>query len=276
MDRRLAPFSGRVALQVLRGQVEAVFVPGEAGAVAVPVADLCASPFGARDRQVVLGQALVVIERRTDEGQGEAVFVQMSKDGYCGWLEAGAVGPALAATHWVAAVGTHLYPEARVQARATAALPFGARLVVTGAQSNWAEVGGGFVPAMHLRALGDWFHDPVAAAEMFLGTPYLWGGNSRDGIDCSGLVQAALLACGRQCPGDSDLQAGIGTALAEGDALQRGDLVFWKGHVAMVVDGQRLIHANGFTMSVAYEGIVACIDRIAASGGGAVTARRRV
>ncbi len=129
---------------------------------------------------------------------------------------------------------------------------------------------------MHLRALGEWCQDPVAVAEMFLGTPYLWGGNSRDGIDCSGLVQAALLACGRDCPGDSDQQAGIGTELAEGDALRRGDLVFWKGHVAMVVDGDRLIHANGHSMSVAHEGIAACIERIAAAGGGPVTARRRV
>jgi cell wall-associated NlpC family hydrolase len=89
-------------------------------------------------------------------------------------------------------------------------------------------------------------------------------------------VQAALLACGRDCPGDSDQQAGIGTELAEGDALRRGDLVFWKGHVAMVVDGDRLIHANGHSMSVAHEGIAACIERIAAAGGGPVTARRRV
>ena len=271
MDRRLTPFSGRAALEAMRGQVEAVFVPGEKGAVAVPLADLCASPFGARDRQVALGEALVVIDRRDG-----AVFVQMAKDGYCGWLDAVAVGPALVATHWVAAAGTHLYPEARVQARAIAALPFGARLAVTGVQGDWAAVAGGFVPAMHLRAMGDMFHDPVAVAEMFLGTPYLWGGNSRDGIDCSGLVQAALLACGRACPGDSDQQAALGTPLAEGAALRRGDLLFWKGHVAMVVDGARLIHANGHSMSVCHEGIAACIDRIAAAGGGPVIARRRL
>ncbi|MEY4872306.1 MAG: hypothetical protein RLZZ563_1636 [Pseudomonadota bacterium] len=276
MDRRLTPFSGRAALEVLRGQVEAVFVPGEVGAVAVPLADLCASPGGARDRQVALGEALVVIDRRDDTQTGGAVFVQMAKDGYCGWLDAAAVGPALAATHWVAAAGTHLYPEPRVQARAVAALPFGARLAVTGMQGHWAEVAGGYVPAVHLRAAGDMFHDPVAVAEMFLGTPYLWGGNSRDGIDCSGLVQAALLACGRACPGDSDQQAGLGMPLAEGAALRRGDLLFWKGHVAMVVDGARLIHANGHSMSVCHEGIAACIDRIAAAGGGPVTARRRL
>ena len=200
----------------------------------------------------------------------------MAKDGYCGWLDAAAVGPALVATHWVAAAGTHLYPEPRVQAPAVAALPFGAKLAVTGVQGAWAAVAGCVVPAVHLRTVGDMFHDPVAVAEMFLGTPYPWGGNSRDGIDCSGLVQAALLACGRDCPGDSDLQAGIGTELAEGDALLRGDLVFWKGHVAMVVDGDRLIHANGHSMSVCHEGIAACIERIAAAGGGPITARRRV
>ena len=80
--------------------------------------------------------------------------------------------------------------------------------------------------------------DPVAVAELFLGTPYLWGGNSRAGIDCSGLVQAALLACGIACPGDSDLQAAIRrhARLSRSSRSARGDLIFWKGHVAMVAD----------------------------------------
>ncbi len=271
VDRRLTAFSGRVALDSLRGVVEADgFVSGEAGAVAVPLADLCASPGGARDRQVVLGDALVVIERRDGD-----VFVQMGKDGYCGWLMAGAVGPAVVPSHWVAAVGTHLYPEPRVQARELAALPFGARLAVLEDDGKWARVAGGFVPSVHLRQVRDGFDDPVAVAEMFLGTPYLWGGNSRDGIDCSGLVQAAWLACGRDCPGDSDMQQGLGAALAEAEALRRGDLIFWKGHVAMVVDEDRLIHANGHSMDVRHEGIAATVARIAAQGGGPVVARRR-
>lgn len=271
MDRRLTAFSGRVALDSLRGQVAAdSFVPGEPGAVAAPLADLCATPGGARDRQVMLGDALVVIERRD-----EAVFVQMGKDGYCGWLVAGAVGPAVTPTHWVAAVGTHLYPEPRVQAHESAALPFGARVAVAEADAKWAGVGDGFIPAMHLRRIGEWFGDPVAVAEMFVGTPYLWGGNSRDGIDCSGLVQAAWLACGRDCPGDSDMQQGLGEALADGAALRRGDLIFWKGHVGLVVDDERLIHANGHSMDVRHEGIAAAIARITAQGGGPVTARRR-
>lgn len=271
MDRRLTPFSGRVALECLRGVVEAEFVAGEAGAVAVALADLCATPGGARDRQVVLGEPLVVVERRDGH-----CFVQMGKDGYCGWLAAGAAGPAVAATHRVAAGATHLYPEARVQAREVMALPFGARLAVAESDGKWARVAGGFVPAMHLRALGDAEGDPVAVAERFLGSPYLWGGNSRDGIDCSGLVQGAMLACGRDCPGDSDQQARIGEEVPEGAALRRGDLLFWKGHVAMVVDGATILHANGHSMDVRHEGMAEAIARIAAQGGGPVTARRRV
>ena len=271
MDRRLTAFSGRVALEALRGVVAAeAFVAGEPGAVAVPLADLCACPGGARDRQVGFGAALVVVERR-----GEAVFVQMGRDGYCGWLEARAVGPAVTATHWVEAVGTHLYPEPRVQAREIAALPFGARVAVLEDLGKWARVAGGYLPSVHLRRYGAWFDDPVAVAEGFVGTPYLWGGNSRDGIDCSGLVQAAWHACGRDCPGDSDIQQGLGVALAEDAALRRGDLIFWKGHVALVVNGDRLIHANGHSMDVRHEGIGVAIARIAAQGGGPVVARRR-
>ena len=272
MDRRVTAFSGRVALEALRGNVEAeVYVAGEAGAVAVPLADLCAAPGGARDRQVVFGEPLVVVERRA----GHA-FVQMGKDGYCGWLAEAEVGPEVRATHWVAVRGTHLYPAPRVQARESAALPFGARLAVTGGGETWAEVVGGYVPAMHLRRMGDMFNDPVAVAELFLGAPYLWGGNSAAGVDCSGLVQGALLACGRICPGDSDMQAAMGAELGAGAVLRRGDLVFWKGHVAMMVDGARIIHANGHSMDVRIEGLEAATARIAAQGGGAVTGRRRV
>lgn len=270
MDRRLTPFSGHAALASLRGQVAAaVWTEGEAGAVAVPLADLLARPGGARDRQVVRGEALLVIDRQ--DGQA---FVRMDKDGYCGWLAEGAVGPAFTATHRVAAPATHLYPEPRVQARELCALPFGACLRVTEQDAKWARVEGGFVPAMHLRAVDDPFADPVAVAQMFLGTPYLWGGNSRDGIDCSGLVQAALLACGIPCPGDSDLQAALGTE-AEG-LPERGDLVFWKGHVALVAGPDLIIHANGHSMDVRHEGLADAIARITAQGGGPVTARRRV
>ncbi|NJM83669.1 MAG: C40 family peptidase, partial [Tabrizicola sp.] len=171
---------------------------------------------------------------------------------------------------------THVYPEPRVQAPESLALSLGARVKLTGTSGQWAETTAGFVPAGHLRALGDWPDDPVAVAESLIGTPYLWGGNSRAGLDCSGLNQLSLHAAGLACPGDSDQQEAIGADIPEGAALHRGDLIFWKGHVAIIVDPARLIHANGHTMSVAYEGIHACIARIAAQGGGPVIARRRL
>lgn len=272
MDRRITPFSGRVALESLRGQVEAAsFTAGRPALVAVPLADLLARPDGPRDRQVLMGDAVTVID-----SDGGFVFVQAAKDGYCGWLSATALEEgAPAPTHWVSAPASHLYPEPLVQAREIAALTLGARLTVQetglGKQGRFARTTRGFVPMRHLRAIGDWAEDPVSVAEAFLGTPYLWGGNSRAGIDCSGLAQAAMLAAGRPCPGDADLQERAGTALPEGAPLRRGDMIFWAGHVALVVDGTRLIHANGSTMSVAHEGTEACIARIKAEGGGPVT-----
>lgn len=271
MDRRLSPFSGKVALNSLRGQVDAPgWTDGEAAAIATPLADLCASPMGARDRQLVLGDAVTIVERRSD-----AVFVRSNKDGYCGWVDVRCVGAPVAPTHWVAAPMSHIYERPKVQAHERHALPMGARLAVLDVQNGFAETPHGFVPMVHLRAVGDWLSDPVSVAEQFLNVPYLWGGNSFCGLDCSGLVQVSWHACGLECPGDSDLQQALGDAIAEDETPRRGDLIFWKGHVAQVVDAHRLIHANGHSMSVRYEDIDPCIARIIAQGGGPVTARRR-
>jgi cell wall-associated NlpC family hydrolase len=148
-------------------------------------------------------------------------------------------------------------------------------VTVTGQSERFAETPDGFVPMIHLAPVDSRMPDPVVVAEMFLGTPYLWGGNSRAGIDCSGLVQAALLACGIACPGDSDLQSeSVGTELGPDAPLRRGDLVFWKGHVALVADPTRLIHAYGHIMATGYEGTNDAIARIAANGTPVLTRRR--
>ena len=155
-------------------------------------------------------------------------------------------------------------------------LALGARVRVTDTAGSLAQTPDGWVPRQHLRALGDWRDDPVSVAESLIGSPYLWGGNSRSGIDCSGLVQVAYFACGRACPGDSDLQmAGLGTALPATEPLRRGDLLFWKGHVALVCDGDRLIHANGHSMNVAYEDIAGCLARIERTDAGTYLGARR-
>jgi cell wall-associated NlpC family hydrolase len=271
MDPRLTPANSRAALETLRGTVEATrFTKGDAARVAAPLVDLCRAPQGPRERQLLLGDALTVIDRH----EGWA-FLQAAKDGYCGYLPEAAVGLPQAPTHWVSAPASHLYPEPRVQARERSALPFGARLTVTAISGAFAETPDGFVPRAHLRPADAPLADPVAVATLFLGTPYLWGGNSREGIDCSGLVQAALLACGIACPGDSDMQESLGQEVPEGAELQAGDLLFWKGHVALVADATRILHATGHFMATVFEDRIGAIDRIAAAGQ-PVIARRRL
>jgi len=274
VDRRLTPANGRVAAQHLRGQVTADrFVKGEDRRLNVPLADLLHEPHGRRERQLVLGDPVIVYERR--EGWS---FVQSQKDGYVGYLRTDTFDERATPTHWVAAPATHLYPEANFKVSERAHLPFGARLkVIAEVGSRFLETEDGFVPRQHLAPV-DWhYRDPVGVAALFLGTPYLWGGNSREGIDCSGLVQAACLACDLSCPADSDQQAlSAGQALPLDSPRKRGDLLFWKGHVALVVDEARLLHANAHSMSVAFEGIAEAETRIEQQGDGPVTAHRRL
>lgn len=271
MDRRTRAFSGRIAHVSLDGQIDAPMTEGQEAQVVTPLADLRDKPGGARDRQLLLGDAVTIIDH--DDGYA---FVMTSKDGYCGWVSAEALEAGPPATHWVVAPSTHLYSEPQVQAPEKAAVTLGSRVAVLGSWGAWANTPHGFIPIAHLRPIGQWAPDAVYVAECFLGTPYLWGGNSRFGIDCSGLIQVSLHAAGKPCPGDSDMQMQIGRALSPTEKLIRGDLIFWKGHVAMVVNENVLIHANGHTMSVNYEGIRDAIERISAAGGGLVQARQRV
>ncbi len=271
MDRRLTPATARIAHTSLKGKHDApAFTDGTRLRLTTPLTDLVKHPGGPRDRQLWLGETFTVIDHDAGYAFGFA-----AKDGYCGWLPQTALADTPAPTHWVAAPASHLYPEPRVQAPERAALPMGARLHVLDQDAKWTRTDHGYLPTPHLRALDDWLTDPAAVAESLLATPYLWGGNSRAGIDCSGLVQLAFLACGRPCPGDSDLQETLGHPLPDDAPPERGDLMFWRGHVAIVTDPETLIHANGHTMSVAYEPITACITRIRHQNGGPVTHRRR-
>ncbi|MBE9637694.1 C40 family peptidase [Salipiger mangrovisoli] len=273
MDRRLTPANGRVADAQLQGQVEAqYFTQGEPATVRADVADLLKAPAGARDRQLTHGAAVTVYERH----EGWA-FVQAQADGFVGYLSEEALGPRTAPTHRVATRATHAYAGANLKTPERAFLTLGARLCVTGQSGSFLETEAGFVPAGHLLPLDRPDPDPVAVSERLLGTPYLWGGNSAMGIDCSGLVQAGLLACGIDCPGDSDLQErALGTTLAPGIAPKRGDLFFWKGHVAWVADETTLLHANAHHMAVAYEPIADALTRIETQGDGPVTRHARL
>lgn len=271
-DARLTPANARVASEALRGQIEhANFAAGVARRVCVSVADLSPSPGGSRTRQLLLGAPVTCF----DIYQGWA-FVQ-ADDGYVGYLPHAAIAETLPPTHWIHARASHAYDAPDFKSPEIATLSHLSLVAVTGRVETWAKTPLGHIPLQHISPLPMLEADPVAAAEIYLGTPYLWGGNSAFGIDCSGLVQASCRGCGIPCPGDSDLQqAVLGRPLDSDSAAQRGDLLFWPGHVAWVLDAGRILHANAYTMSVAVEGMQAAITRIAAAGGGPVTGHKRL
>ncbi|MBV6636489.1 MAG: C40 family peptidase [Mameliella sp.] len=283
MDRRLTPFNGRVAHVSLTGQVEADrFVEGERHRIAAPIADLLTKPKGARDRQLLRGALFQVLDLADGWAYGFA-----ERDGYVGWVAASdLVGiPKEPETHRIASARSYgkTTPGLKRMGQITP-LSLGARLAVLEEIDGWARVAwarGGtprdlYVPGQHLAPVDHPEADPVAVAERLLNTPYLWGGNSALGIDCSGLVQIALHACGQDCPGDSDMQEALARALPPGTPPERGDLMFWKGHVAWVADPDTLIHANAYHMAVAYEPIKEAISRIRQQGDGPVTRHARL
>lgn len=261
-DRRFLRAAAGVAHVSLRGAMAgARLTEGVRHRLAAPLTDLCAAPDGARDRQLPLGTGfrLLVV-------QGGWAFGFAEDDGYCGWLPEAALGPDHPVSHRIAAPASHLYPAPEVRSRALHALPHGALLGVAGAEGAFARTAQGWVPLPHLRPLAERAADPVAVARGFLGVPYLWGGNSAAGIDCSGLVQAAFRACGRPCPADSDLQRAMPGPEVPPGAERPGDLIFWRGHVALVSAPGMILHANAHHMAVAEEPLAQAEARIAAAG----------
>jgi cell wall-associated NlpC family hydrolase len=271
-DPRSTPANDRVAaLHLAEIPAGAVRVAPQPRRVLKPVCDLLRGPQGRRDRQVLCGEVVDAYECR--DGW---CFVQARKDGYVGYLASTDLGPDAVATHWVARPATHVYDAPDIKSSDRAALSFGSRLTVIDETAMFVETDQGFVPKVHLLPVDRTMDDPVAVAELFLGAPYLWGGNSWFGLDCSGLVQAAMTACGLDCPGDSDQQqVALGTDVADGE-MKPGDLLFWKGHVGMVARNDRLIHSNAYQMAVGFEPLQNAIKRIEAQGDGRPTAHKRL
>jgi cell wall-associated NlpC family hydrolase len=278
-DRRLTPARADLAAEHLRGLVEAPrFAEGCKMRIVAASAPLRRSPQAdaSLETEALHGEGVTVY----DEEKGWA-WAQLERDQYVGYLPIAVLGAPSTPTHRVAALRTHAYPGPAIKLPPRMALSLGALLTIVGREGDFAISEEGFY--VWLRSLGELSArepDAVAVAERFLDTPYLWGGRTSEGIDCSGLVQTALMAAGIASPRDSDMmEAGLGEGIASDDpnaVLARGDLIFWKGHVGIMRDSLTLLHANGWHMKTVSEPLGQARERIAANGGGEVTSVRRL
>jgi hypothetical protein len=279
-DPRTTPARPDLAASHLAGKVEAKrFVDGKALEISAPQAPVRNKPVHEAEllTEALKGERITVYDTSAD---GWA-WGQLVGDSYVGYVPADALrDPGPAATHKVSTLRTFMFPGPSIRLPPTETLSFGSRLAVARIEGLFAiTAGGGHVPTSHLAPVEAREVDFVSVAERFVGVPYLWGGKTSLGLDCSGLVQLALNACGIACPRDTDMQErALGSARAhprELKQLRRGDLVFWKGHVAIVRDDTTFVHANASRhMGVAFEPIAEAIPRIRGVAGEVTSVRR--
>jgi cell wall-associated NlpC family hydrolase len=278
-DPRMTPARPDLAAKYLEGKVKAArFVTGEEFEISDAIAPLrsAPSPDAELATQALRGERATIYDRNAE---GWA-WGQLSSDGYVGWLPDRALAkPQGQPTHKITAIRTFAFPGPSSKLPPVTTLVMGTTIIVTRQDGAFAVTREGwYLPRQHVGNIDGHADDFVAVAERFVGTPYLWGGKSSLGIDCSGLVQVSLNAAGTGCPRDSDMQQdGLGRTLdsVESKKLQRGDLIFWKGHVAIARDATSIVHANAHHMATTIEATRDAIARIKAAGS-EITAIKRL
>ncbi|WP_414675689.1 C40 family peptidase [Methyloceanibacter sp.] len=277
LDPRRHAYRPELADARLRGLIEAErYVSGEPRQVIAPSLPLRREPRfdSLLETEVLKGETVTVFA----EGEGWA-WVQIDRDLYVGYMPSDGLSASIVEpTHRVAALRTYVYPEPDGKSPPLALLSLNALFTARAEEGKFLALeDGGFVFAQHAGLAGEPVPDPVAVAEAFLGTPYLWGGRTSIGLDCSGLVQLAFEAAGYTVPRDADMQlAELGEPVpwSEGTALRRGDLVFWDGHVGIMTSPTHLLHANAFHMQVELEPFAAARARIGNAGFEVIGVRR--
>ena len=260
-DKRLTPARPDLAASSLKGQVEAArFVDGEEAAVAWGRVSLRAGPShdSGQVSELLFGEIVTVYERK----DGWA-WLQAKTDSYMGYARESGLGPTIAADAHVIDLLAPLLSAPDVKSPSRDLLPLNARVRRGREEKDFIAVADGFVSTRALTPLDNAASDFIAVAERFIGAPYVWGGKTFQGLDCSGLIQTALQAAAIACPRDTDMmEQALGHAVAR-DQIRRGDLVFWKGHVGVMRDAQTLLHANAFHMQVTSEPLDTATARIA-------------
>ncbi len=281
LDRRLHAYRADLAESGLRGQVDAAaFADGEPFRVTAPVLPLRGAPRpgASLDTELLFGEDVTVFDRR--DGWS---WIKAARDGYVGYAPNDgltATESPTPATHRVATLRTFLFSRPDLKVPPVKVLHHGSLLRIGGRSGDYYELeSGGFVYAAHIRSLEKPDTDPVETARLYLHTPYLWGGRSSLGLDCSALVQLAWMACGIPCPRDSDMQRdGFGDNVpyaGDESVLKRGDLVFWKGHVGIWIAPESFLHANASDMCVAERAFAQTAAHIEQKGEGPVIGVRR-